>query len=111
MAAIRIEKRPTSANTEEDADGNDKPFKTPRGFNRYSPMDTHYGATVEVYESSGFEPAIWMKINETCANCHLRQEPCGGDCQPPQDATALLTPAQARELIRRLNTLLESLQL
>ena len=69
-----------------------------RGFHGYgAPMTCTYGTTIEVYQSSSAEgPRVWLSLVEG------RSLDSG-----PGRACAHLTPRQAQEVIRRLQTWLE----
>jgi len=70
-----------------------------RGFYSYGkPMKCEYGNTIHVYESSACVPRVWLSID-----MDLIQFPKS----EPGRAVAHLSPKQAREVVRRLETWLE----
>lgn len=82
-----------------------EPEYSDRGFAHWPPVESSYGATVRVYESSAAEnPHLWVNID---GDCHLsgHAEPFPGLPwgKAPGAVSAHLTMNQARELRDRLD--------
>lgn len=72
-----------------------------RGFARWEPTDTSYGATVEIYESGAASgPYIWLYVNQPAP-----EYPIGG--LPQVEATAHMSLDQAKEIHAKLGAAIE----
>ena len=72
-------------------------YLTERGFWRTKPIAGQYGGELQVYESSGNTPCIWLKVEDT----KLDEDDGAGE-------TILLTLDQARELAEALTELADN---